>query len=129
MHSESSNSGTSLVVVALVADVGLGVRAWDTWGGSEVLKGLSVLGSSKEEGVGTYYNILIRIEESEDISRPTSRSEENELVQSEALSTSFNDSGSCGFSESEGGDGQLRHLKESSVIGHCSNNNSDSVTI
>lgn len=63
MHSESSNSGTSLVVVALVADVGLGVGAWDTWGGSEVLKGLSVLGSSKEEGVGTYYNILIRIEE------------------------------------------------------------------
>ena len=50
------------MVVTLVADVGLGVRAWETWGTTEVLKGLSVLGSSKEEGVGTYYNILIRIE-------------------------------------------------------------------
>jgi hypothetical protein len=49
------------VVVALVADVGLGVRAWDTWSKSEVLLGLSVLGSSKEECVGTFYNILIRI--------------------------------------------------------------------
>ena len=50
------------MVVALVADVGLGVGAWDTWGGAEMSLGLSVLGSSKEEGVGTYYNILIRIE-------------------------------------------------------------------
>lgn len=50
------------MVVALVANVRLGVGAWDTWGGAEVLLGLSVLGSSKEEGVGAYYNILIRIE-------------------------------------------------------------------
>ena len=53
------------MVVASVGDVGLGVRAWDTWGGAEVLEAFSVLGSSKEEGVGTYYNILIRIEERE----------------------------------------------------------------
>lgn len=51
------------MVVALVGDVGLGVGAWDTWGGTEVLLGLSVLRSSQKEGVGTYYNILIRIEE------------------------------------------------------------------
>ncbi len=50
------------MVVALVRHVGLGVGAGDTWGGAEVLEGLSVLGSSKEEGVSTYYNILIRIE-------------------------------------------------------------------
>ena len=42
------------MVVALVGNVGLGVRAWDTWGGTEVLKSLSVLGSSKKEGVSTY---------------------------------------------------------------------------
>ena len=50
------------MVVTLVGNVGLGVRAWDTWCGAEVLNGLSVLGSSKEKGVGTYYNIIIRIE-------------------------------------------------------------------
>ena len=42
------------MVVALGGDVGLGVRAWDTWGGTEMLLSLSVLGSSKKEGVGTY---------------------------------------------------------------------------
>jgi hypothetical protein len=49
------------VVVALVGNVGLGVGAWDTWGGTEVLKGLSVLGSSKEEGVSSYYNIKLEL--------------------------------------------------------------------
>ena len=56
-----SDGGSSLVVVASVADVWLGARAWDSWCGSEMSLGLSVLGSSKEEGVRTYYNILIRI--------------------------------------------------------------------
>ncbi len=51
------------MVLTLVAHVGLGVGAWETWGTTEVLEGLSILGSSKEKGVGTYYNILIRIEE------------------------------------------------------------------
>lgn len=50
------------MVVALVRNVGLGAGPWNTGSGSEMLLGLSVLGSSKEEGVGTYYNILIRIE-------------------------------------------------------------------
>lgn len=50
------------MVVALVSNVGLGVGAWETGGATEVTLGLSVLGSSKEESVGTYYNILIRIE-------------------------------------------------------------------
>lgn len=45
------------MVVTLVGNVGLGVGAWDTWGGAEVLKGLSVLGSSKKEGVSTYFII------------------------------------------------------------------------
>lgn len=61
---DSSNGDSLLVVLSLVGDVGLGVRAWDTWSGSEMLLGLSVLGSSKQEGVSTYYNLLIRIEKS-----------------------------------------------------------------
>lgn len=62
------------MVVALVSNVGLGVRAWDTWGRAEVSEGFSVLGSSKEEGVSTYYNILIRIEEEEGNTRRGSSS-------------------------------------------------------
>ena len=50
------------MVVALVGNVGLGVGAWETWGSAEVALSLSVLGSSKEESIGSYYNILIRIE-------------------------------------------------------------------
>lgn len=42
------------MVVALVGHVGLGMGAWDTWSGTEVLHGLSVLRSSKKECVGTY---------------------------------------------------------------------------
>ena len=57
-----SNGDCSLVVVALVRHVGLSVGAWDTWGRAEVLLGLSVLGSSKQKGVRTYYNLIIRIE-------------------------------------------------------------------
>ncbi len=49
------------MVVTLVGNVGLSAGAWDTWSGAEVSEGLSVLGSSKEEGVGTYYNILIKL--------------------------------------------------------------------
>jgi hypothetical protein len=50
----SEPSAASLVVVALVGNVGLGVGAWNTWCGTPVLLGLSVLRSSKKEGVGTY---------------------------------------------------------------------------
>ena len=52
---------------------------------------------------------------------------EHELVKSEALSSSFNDSGSCGLSESQGGDGQLGDLNESNVISHSANNDGNSV--
>jgi hypothetical protein len=116
------------VVVALVGNVGLSVGAWDTWGGTKVLKSFSVLGSSKEEGVSTYYNIIIRIEveKAQDI---TSGCKEHELIKSETLSTSFNDSGSCGLGESKGGDGNLGDLKESNVISHSANNDGDSVSI
>lgn len=119
------------MVVALVRHVGLGVGARDTWGGAEVLEGLSVLGSSKEEGVSTYYNILIRIEASESPhfrSKLTCGGEEHELVQSEALATGLNDSGSSGLGEAESSDGNLGNFKESYVIGHCANHNSDSVS-
>lgn len=56
------------MVVALVRNVGLGAGPGDTGSGSEMSLGLSVLGSSKEEGVGTYYNLLIRIEGGQEIS-------------------------------------------------------------
>lgn len=46
----------------------------------------------------------------------TGRCEEHELVQSEALATSFNDSGSCGLGESESGNGELGDLEESDVV-------------
>lgn len=48
-----SNSGGSLEVLALGSDVRLGVGAWSAWGGAEVSLGLSVLGSSKQESVGS----------------------------------------------------------------------------
>lgn len=37
-----------LELSALSSDVWLGVGAWETWGGTEVLLGFSVLGASKE---------------------------------------------------------------------------------
>lgn len=51
------------------------------------------------------------------------------MVQSEALSTSFNDSGSCGFGESESSHGELGHFKESNVVSHSANNDGDSVSL
>lgn len=57
------------MVVSLVANVWLGAGSWETWSAAEMLLGFSVLGSSKEEGVGTYYNILIRIEVGKDFER------------------------------------------------------------
>ena len=115
------------MVVALVRDVGLGVRPWDTWGGTEVLKSLSVLRSSKKDGVSTYYNIKLELKWKR--SNITGRCLEHELVKSEALSSSFNDSGSCGLSEFEGSDGELGDLNESNVISHSANNDGDSVSI
>ena len=49
-----SDGDTLLELSALCSDVRLGVGAWDTWGGSEMLLGLSVLGSSKEESVSAF---------------------------------------------------------------------------
>lgn len=59
----------------------------------------------------------------------TSRCEKNELVKSKALSTSFNDSGSCGLGEFESSNGQLGHFKESDVVSHGANNDGDSVLL
>jgi hypothetical protein len=39
-------------------DVRLGVRSWESMSSSEVLLGLSVLGSSEEEGVGAYKRLI-----------------------------------------------------------------------
>ena len=44
----------SVKVSASGSDVWLGVRARNTWGSAEVLLGLSVLGSSQEESIGSY---------------------------------------------------------------------------
>ena len=51
------------------------------------------------------------------------------MVQSEALSTSFNDSGSCGFGESESGDGQLGTFEESNVVSDGADNDGDAVLL
>ncbi len=51
------------------------------------------------------------------------------MIKSEALSSSFNDSGSCGLGESESGDGDLGNLKESNVISDSANNDGDSISI
>ena len=54
---------------------------------------------------------------------------EHELVKSEALSSSFNDSGSCGLGESQGGNSKLGEVNESNVISHSANHDGDSVPI
>lgn len=59
----------------------------------------------------------------------TSGCEKHELIKSEALSSSFNDSGSCGLRESKGSDGQLGDLEDSSVISDGADNDGDSVSI
>ena len=59
MHSNSSIGPCSCTelsgheLLTLGDGVRLGVRAGDSRGGSEVLLGLSLLGSSNEEGVGS----------------------------------------------------------------------------
>ena len=42
-----------LELSSLGSDVWLGVGVWDTWGGTEMLLGLSILGSSQEESIGS----------------------------------------------------------------------------
>jgi len=44
----------SVKVSACGSNVRLGVRTRNTWGSAEVLLGLSVLGSSQEESIGSY---------------------------------------------------------------------------
>jgi len=39
---------------SLGSDVWLGVGVWDTWSWTEMLLGLSILGSSKEKSIGSY---------------------------------------------------------------------------
>ena len=50
------------------------------------------------------------------------------MVKSEALSSSFNDSGSCGLGESQSSDGHLGNIKDSNVISHGANNDGDSIS-
>lgn len=42
-----SDGDSSFEVLTLGDGIGLGVGSWDTWGGSEMSLGFSVLGSSK----------------------------------------------------------------------------------
>ena len=51
----------------------------------------------------------------------------HKLVKSQAFSSGLDDSSSGGFGESEGGNGQLRAVKNSLVIGHGSNDDGDSL--
>ena len=52
------SSETSLLLLTGSSNVGLGVLAGETLS-TEMMDGLSVLGSSKEEGVGSYYNFIL----------------------------------------------------------------------
>lgn len=51
------------------------------------------------------------------------------MVKSEAFSSSFNDSGSCGLGESKSSDGDLGNLKESDIISDGADDDSDSISI
>lgn len=51
------------------------------------------------------------------------------MVKSEALSSSFNDSGSCGLGESKSSDSDLGNLKESDIISDGADDDSDSISI
>ena len=51
------------------------------------------------------------------------------MVKSEAFSSSFNDSGSCGLSESKSSDGDLGNLKNSDIISDGADDDSDSISI
>ena len=59
----------------------------------------------------------------------TSGCEEHKLVKSEAFSSSFNDSGSCGFGESKSSDSDLGNIKESDIISDGADDDSDSISI
>jgi len=140
---ESCSHGSFLVVLSLGDDVGLGVGSLNSWGGSEVSLGFSILVSSQEESSGTYTLALIsngyyktlqlknKIEESRYLflkaSRLTSGSGEDELVESDALSSSLDDSGSGGLGESKRSNGHLWNIKKSIVISHGANSNDDFV--
>jgi len=73
--------------------------------GSEMASGLSLLGSSEEEGVRS------------------GRSLHDELVKSHARATGGDDSGTSGLGESEGGNVELGDLEGSKIIGDNSDNN------
>jgi hypothetical protein len=78
--------------------VRLGVTAGNTES-SEMASGLSLLGSSEEEGVGS------------------GRSLHDELVEGHASTTSSDNSGTGGLGESESGNVKLGHIEGSLVIG------------
>jgi hypothetical protein len=90
--------------------VRLGVTAGNTEG-SEVTSGLSLLGSSEEEGVGS------------------GRRLHDELVKSHASTTSSDDSGTGGLGESESGNVKLGHIEGSLIIGDNSDNDGSAAGI
>lgn len=79
--------------------------------GSEVTSGLSLLGSSEEEGVGS------------------GRRLHDELVKSHASTTSSDDSGTGGLGESESGNVKLGHIEGSLIIGDNSDNDGSAAGI
>ena len=51
------------------------------------------------------------------------------MVKSEAFSSSFNDSGSCGLGESKSSDGDPGNFKNSDIISDGADDDSDSISI
>ena len=79
--------------------------------GSEVTSGLSLLGSSEEEGVGSGGRL------------------HDELIESHASTTSSDDSGTGGLGESESGNVKLGHIEGSLIIGDNSDNDGSAAGI
>ena len=96
--------GAFLCAVVGIEDIRLGVAALGAGGGSEVLEGLSLVGSTEENGVGAGGVLL------------------GELIESEALSSSGKDSSSSGLGELESADLHLGDDEESLVIEDVANN-------
>jgi len=109
-RSSSTSTQFSVSTVSLGASVlvWLSVRSNLTWSQTEVLLGFSILVTSEENASLTVWWDLCQ------------------LIERQNLTTVFNDSLSGGFSNSQGSNLQtLWSIQQTSIIGNCTNNNSD----
>ena len=91
--------------------VGFGMGALGAAGLSEMSKGFSALGSSHDNGVGSFGG------------------SEGELIEGQAFSSGSENSFSGSFSEFKGGHGHLGHSDESLVIKNLVDTNDDLILL